>query len=235
MKFLRLSRYLAVLLISGTGLAQNAVPQTTPAPQQRIQVPESWAMGNLLDVVEPQYLEEAKKRRVGGKVVLNLAIDNEGAVKEADPVQGDPLLLKSAVEAVKKWKFRPYVRDSQRMEVESTATIEFIADTATVRTPKPFRGPLKLRISSGVAEGLVVHKVPFVYPQEAKEKKISGDVVLRAVIDTKGNVADLKVMQGDPVLAESSMEALRKWKYPPYLLNGQPVEVETTVKITFHL
>ena len=191
-------------------------------------------MGNLLDVVAPEYPEEAKKQHIGGKVVVKLVIGNEGAVKEADPVQGDPLLLKSA-DAVKKWKFRPYIRENQKVEVESTATIEFIPDTATVRTPKPFHGPLRLRVSSGVAEGILVHKVPPIYPREAKEKKIAGDVILQAVIDIKGNVADLKLIHGDPLLAESSMAAVRQWKYRPYLLNGEPVEVETTVKITFHL
>lgn len=100
---------------------------------------------------------------------------------------------------------------------------------------EPTKRPLRLRISSGVAEGLITHKVNPKYPREAREKGIQGDVILQATIDTKGNITDLKAVQGDPILAEASIEAVKQWKYRPYLLNGEPVEVETTIKIQFHM
>lgn len=99
-------------------------------------------------------------------------------------------------------------------------------------SPTPKR---HLRISSGVAEGLVEHKVNPKYPREAREQGIQGDVILAATIDTKGNIANLKVLKGDPILAAASMEAVKDWKYRPYLLNGEPVDVDTTIKIQFHL
>jgi len=95
--------------------------------------------------------------------------------------------------------------------------------------------PTKLRVSSGVAEGLKTHDVAPKYPKEAKEKGIQGDVLLQATIDTKGNVVNLRVAQGDPILADAAVKAVKQWRYRPYVLNGDPVEVETTVRIQFHL
>lgn len=99
----------------------------------------------------------------------------------------------------------------------------------------PAAKPKKLRVSSGVAAGLKTHDVTPKYPKEAREKGIQGDVILQATIDTKGNLTNLKVAQGDPILAAASIEAVKQWRYRPYILKGEPVEVETTIKIQFHL
>ena len=99
----------------------------------------------------------------------------------------------------------------------------------------PAAKPKNLRVSSGVAEGLKTHDVTPKYPKEAREKGIQGDVILQATIDTKGNITNLKVVQGDPILAAASIEAVKQWKYRPYILNGKPVEVDTTIKIQFHM
>jgi protein TonB len=95
--------------------------------------------------------------------------------------------------------------------------------------------PKKLRVSSGVAEGLKTHTVNPKYPREARDKGIQGDVILQATIDTNGNITNLNVVKGDPILADASIEAVKQWRYKPYILNGEPVEVETTIKIVFHL
>lgn len=70
---------------------------------------------------------------------------------------------------------------------------------------------------------------------EAKERHITGDVVLDFIIDRNGGVKDLIVVSGDPVLAQAAVEAVQQWKYKPYLLNGEPVEVEATAKIIFRM
>jgi protein TonB len=99
----------------------------------------------------------------------------------------------------------------------------------------PATKPQHLRVSSGVAQGLKTHDVTPKYPREAREKGIYGDVILQATIDTKGNITNLRVMQGDPILAAASVEAVKQWKYRPYLLKGEPVQVETTIKVQFHM
>jgi TonB family protein len=109
-------------------------------------------------------------------------------------------------------------------------------------TPSPTPGaaeapkrPIKVRVSSNVAQGRLIHQVNPVYPREARKKHIQGDVVLQTTIDREGNVADLKVVSGEPILADAAVEAVKQWQYKPYLLNGDPVEVETQVIIRFHM
>jgi|SRR6185369_2471915 len=93
----------------------------------------------------------------------------------------------------------------------------------------------RLRVSSGVAEGMKIHDVPPMYPQEAQAKRMQGDVILGAAIDEKGNLTTLKLLQGDAIPAKAAIEAVQQWKYKPYLLNGDPVEVKTTIKIQFYM
>jgi protein TonB len=107
-------------------------------------------------------------------------------------------------------------------------------------TPPPSRkgfvpGTNRIRISSGVADSLIRHKVDPVYPWDAKVNHITGDVLLKAVIDRQGNIANLELLRGDPILAESAIKAVKQWKYRPYILNGEAIEAETTVKIQYHM
>jgi protein TonB len=95
--------------------------------------------------------------------------------------------------------------------------------------------PKRVRISQGVSTGLLIKKAPPNYPENAREQRIQGSVVLRAIISTEGAVTELTPVSGDPLLTSSAIKAVKKWKYKPYLLNGQPVEVETTVQVNFTL
>jgi protein TonB len=64
---------------------------------------------------------------------------------------------------------------------------------------------------------------------------VQGDVLLTAIIDTNGNITNLQLVSGHPMLVPAAIEAVRQWRYKPYLLNGQPVEVETTITVIFAL
>jgi TonB family protein len=93
----------------------------------------------------------------------------------------------------------------------------------------------RVRISAGVAQGLLVKKVPPSYPEDARQSRIQGQVVLKALIDTNGDVADLDLISGHPALAPAAIAAVKQWKYKPYLLNGQPVNAETQITVNFTL
>ncbi len=233
---MNLKQTLAVcFLLWGIAHGQSAAP-ISDQPSQRIRVPESWAMGNLIDtVVELRYPEQARKEHLGGRVVLKIVIGKDGVVQEAVPVDENSPLAGPAAEAVKKWKFRSYIREDHPVEVESTATFEFFADTGEIKGPRPVRAPRRLRVSSGVAEGILIRRIEPVYPPEARADHLQGEVILTAIISTTGGIAQLKVLSGHPLLAEASRDAVQQWKYKPYLLNGEPIEVETTIKIVFRL
>jgi len=95
--------------------------------------------------------------------------------------------------------------------------------------------PQRVRISQGVTRGLLVQKVEPQYPTLARAARVQGDVVLSAVIDTNGQITNLQLVSGHPMLVPAAIAAVTQWRYKPYLLNGQPVEVETTITVIFSL
>lgn len=90
--------------------------------------------------------------------------------------------------------------------------------------------PMTLRVSQGVMEGLRIHYVKPVYLEYTQKQ---GDVVVWFWMDKRGAVEDVRAIQGDPMLLQPAMDAVREWRYRPYLLNGDPVEVETSAVVSF--
>jgi TonB family protein len=194
------------LMIAAILLAGSAFAQQVDSPgAKRIQRTEAIAMGNLTEVTTPRVPDDVKNR-VAGKVVLQIVIDRGGKVSQAKPLSGDPVLAGASLDAVRQWRFRPYFLDSVPVEVETTATVEFLTEPPYVNTPKPYSGPLRIRVSSGVLAGLILHKVEPHYPAEARANHIHGDVVLRATIGRDGSVADLKLVSGDAALTEAAIK-----------------------------
>jgi len=95
--------------------------------------------------------------------------------------------------------------------------------------------PATARVTSSVLEGLLLSKATPVYPTIARTAGISGTVVLAATISKEGQIVNLRVVSGHPMLTQAAMEAVKTWRYRPYLLNGQPVEVETTINVVFSM
>ena len=94
-------------------------------------------------------------------------------------------------------------------------------------------GGKPVRVSSGVAASLILTKVDPVYPAAAKAAHISGTVLLHVRISKTGDIEDLSVISGPAMLQASAMDAVKQWKYKPFLLNGTPVEVETQINVVF--
>ncbi|MGC2447816.1 MAG: energy transducer TonB [Candidatus Sulfotelmatobacter sp.] len=95
--------------------------------------------------------------------------------------------------------------------------------------------PQRVRISQGVTRGLLIHRVEPGYPPLARAARVQGDVILTAVISVNGEIENLQLVSGHPMLVPAAISAVKQWRYKPYLLNGQPVEVETTITVIFSL
>jgi TonB family protein len=93
--------------------------------------------------------------------------------------------------------------------------------------------PHVVAISAGVADGMIVHKTPPVYPKFAQDAHITGKVVLKATITKQGTIEGVQVLSGPKILAPSAVDAVRTWKYKPYMLDNQPVSVETNITVVF--
>jgi periplasmic protein TonB len=110
-----------------------------------------------------------------------------------------------------------------------------VSSTASLLAVPKLAPPQRIRISQGVTKGLLIHRIEPTYPPLARAARIQGEVVLTAIISTNGDIENLQLVSGHPMLVPAAIAAVRQWHYKPYLLNGQPVEVETTITVIFSL
>ncbi|HXZ12104.1 MAG TPA: energy transducer TonB [Candidatus Sulfotelmatobacter sp.] len=101
--------------------------------------------------------------------------------------------------------------------------------------PPPKAAPSRIRVGGNVQAASIVRQVMPIYPPIAKTAHISGTVILHAIIGKDGSVQDLTYMSGPPLLMKSALDAVKQWRYKPTLLNGEPVEVDTTISVVFTL
>jgi TonB family protein len=243
--------------------AQSGEQQPTPSPAPAA-TDSSASPGDSTRLIissapKPSYPMAAANKGVQGKVWIHLLISETGDVESADIISGNPDLARAAQEAMKKWKFRPYIRNGKPVKVSTKMPFDFAFEGQTINIATPpdsstnasappaeagpaqsgegssGNPPQKLRVSSGVAEGLVLHKVNPIYPFEARQAHIQGEVILQATIGKDGLIHNLKAVTGHPVLVEAAKGAVEQWRYRPYVFNGNPVEVETTIKVVFHM
>jgi protein TonB len=102
-----------------------------------------------------------------------------------------------------------------------------------IATVKPQARPTP--VSSVLIEGLLIRRITPLYPELAKRARVQGSVVLAATISREGTIENLTTLSGHPLLVASALAAVRQWRYRPYILNKEPVEVETTVTVNFTL
>lgn len=118
-----------------------------------------------------------------------------------------------------------------------TSTLYAAGNSPAAKTAAPMMigGPKGKPVKLSSADGLLVKKVPPDYPLEAKLVRLEGTVMLHAVIDRMGEVSEVNAVSGPPLLESAAVDAVKQWQYRPYSLNGQPVDVETTIAVVFAL
>jgi TonB family protein len=242
----------ALLIVSPLLVAQ--------AKPQPVHVTEETAESHLIKKVPPVYPPLARQARIQGTVIAHIVINTGGEVESVQLFSGHSMLSPAAIEAIKQWKFQTFEVNGEPVEVETRAKVNFtlagnppaqgtvasipggippdepggIIDAADARDEQA-SAPKRVRVSEGVEEALSLKKVPPDYPQEARDQRIQGSVVLKVTVDKQGNVATVELISGHPTLAPAAMNAVKQWKYKAYLLNQQPVEVETRVTVNFTL
>jgi len=125
---------------------------------------------------------------------------------------------------------------------DATAPVEALPSPAGATSSSALNAVLSARVSlpglgvpvsQGVSGGQLVHRVPPVYPAQARVQRLEGKVVLAAVILEDGTLRDVKVIEGQPLLAQSAVDAVKHWRYKPYVLDGKPVKNETRITVDF--
>ncbi len=177
----------------------------------------------LMHSVDPVYPEIARQARVEGMVILEVRADEKGNIVGAKVLRSIPLLDQAAIDAVKQWKYEPAIVNGKPTPILFTVTVRFQADTAPGTKP----------VGAELVNPQLKTYVEPVYPPAAAEKKISGTVVLEIRVDAQGNVSDVKVLKSVPELDQAAIDAVRKWKYEPAVIDGKAVPVVATVRVSF--
>lgn len=215
-----------VLLFACTATAQMAVPPT--------EVPEETMRKLLVHRVHPVYPTDEHSE---GPVVLRAIIDKKGCVESLQIVSGNPPFVSAALHAVSQWKYRPYDVNGIPVRVETTIRFEFNSDADGVDiAARSLESPeTPLRVDGEILLGHIVRRISPIYPPLARQARIQGMVVLKIIVDKLGNVRDVQLVSGHPMLAPAAIAAITQWKYYPYDVDGETFEIETSVQVNFTL
>ncbi len=179
--------------------------------------------------VPPIYPPTAMNMGVSGLVRLQVDLDPNGNVQNAEVITGDPLLSDAAVAAVKQWKAKPTLANGSPVPSSVEVPVNFRL--------KPPTQQLMLSQDAVLmpSEPKVLSAVPPEYPAQARIARLQGTVVIRILVGTDGKVKAVKLISGHPMLAPAAIHAIKMWKYGPLEINNQARQFEADVKISFAL
>jgi periplasmic protein TonB len=161
--------------------------------------------------------------------------EDDSAVETSAP---NALVVKGGVKAIPQAPAPPEAPEAAApgaLSVAPESQNGEISGLVNVSPSVPHAAPQTLKVSQGVSQGLLVKKVPPVYPQQALQMKIQGAVEIMATISKDGDITNVKVLSGDAILARAAMDAVKQWKYKPYYLDSQPVDIQTQITVNFKL
>jgi TonB family protein len=173
-------------------------------------------------------------------VLVQVRIDKSAAIYDPKVVSGPPTLGVAAIKVVKRWKYQPASWVTGPPTDRQTFLAVTLQKGAAPKVQEVALGvsscipaPARVRVSQILMLQYLIRKVDPVYPPDALAKHLEGIVVVKITIDKEGSVYKAENVSGLPELVPAALEAVKQWKYQPYLLNGSPVEVETTAEVGF--
>jgi TonB family protein len=213
---------------------QDSGAKALPDQSSSAPLPDSTRL-ETIKTQQPPYPDEAREQKLQGQVVVRAFVSETGDVEKVEEVSGDPILAKAAMDAVKNWKFKPFIKNGRPVKVSTKQSFNFAFSENTHNEADVKASEKQARIAPGVSLGFLTYKVDPTYPPEARQAGIQGTVILEAVISEKGTITKLHVVSGPKELVQAAMAAVQQWRYKPYLRMGYPVEVGTEVKVNFSL
>ncbi|MBI3644378.1 MAG: TonB family protein [Acidobacteriales bacterium] len=215
---------------------QQPVPAPSSAPATSVSPvpPSASAPDPAASTSQSATLQSAKpSATIISAPAIKIGGEPEPVAKKAEPA---PIVVKSYAAGKKVQAPGEEPAPIPSPLAVATANEEHLSglmSSGTANLPKAM--PATLRISQGVSQGLLIKRVQPRYPQNALAMRIQGAVQMEATINKEGNIINLKVLNGDAVLARAATEAVRQWRYKPYYLDGDPVEIQTQITVNFKL
>lgn len=188
------------------------------------------------------YSKDAEEKKLHGTVVLSVLFNETGHVENAEATSGDPTLAQCALDSIKHWTIEPFIRGGKPVKVKVSLPIEFVYDDAaadfiTGEIPAQTAGAEVDRVSlagPNMLQRRIVSKIAPQYPAAAKAAHVSGSVTFAATIGKDGAIEELSIVgEADPLLEQAAGQAVRQWRYQPYIYHGSPVAFDTRILVNF--
>lgn len=204
--------------------------------------------------VTPELPDSAKQAGVTGIVLLDITIGTTGKVQNIRMLRHLPESAdagRAVLDAVKQWEFAPTLVNGLPVAVNMAVRVTFTKDGVQITTPpevvpatnpaaagdtpaSPVPNGQPLRVGGNIREPVKVKDVAPVYPRDALRARLQGNVIIEAVIDAEGNVANAKVLNSAaPSLDAAALDAVKQWKFAPTMINGVPVPIVMVVTVRF--
>jgi len=222
--------------------AQTASSVTTRASDMAPAKQEAGSLENQIqEAQQPAAASEGKPS--AGKTSITKTDDVEPSnevgltVQEVPSSMPEPIVVKKGPSV----SVRKPAQDALQPPPAALAVPAVASDKAlggiitTTPVSMPVSVPQVVKVSQGVSEGLLVKRVQPIYPEQARQMRVQGPVQLQATINKDGNISNVKVVSGNAQLARATVEAVKQWKYKPYYLNNEPVEIQTQIIVNFKL
>jgi TonB family protein len=204
----------------------------------------------------PVYPEEAKAAHVQGAVILHAIISKEGTIKNLSVISGNGMLVASAMDAVSKWTYKPYLLNGQPMEVETSITVNYsLAGSSQVRVVAGDATDGVKQIGGDVKGPVIIYQPEPEYTQAGRKAKMQGVVTVSLVVDAHGQPQNVHIVHGlgigpdgkpDPTfkkawrkaadgMNQSAVDAVKRYQFKPATENGRPVAVYLNVEVNFEI
>jgi TonB family protein len=184
--------------------------------------------GQAISQIQPVYPQEAKDAHIQGTVVLKAVIGKTGNVERLSVVSGPKELMKSAIDAVSQWKYKPYLLNGQPVEVETLINVNYSVDGGSGAGPVPQAG--------NYTPPEIIHKVEPEFTPETKAAKVAGLVVVKMDVTPQGFPDNVHVVRSlNLALDRKAVEAVSQYRFRPATREGVPVYAPVNVEVNFQV
>lgn len=196
--------------------------------------------GFLVSKVSPVYPPLARQARITGTVILRAIIATDGSIKDLTLLSGHPMLAQAAMEAVRQWKYKPYLQNGIPVEIDTQIQVNFtLQDQPYQSQPEadeesgPDGSGAQPRVPKDSEDALLLHWTSPDFSAQPSAQQNPGHVVVKASISETGAVDDVEIIGGDPTLGAVAAACVKHWEFKPFILAGKPTQKATTVAFSF--
>jgi protein TonB len=211
-------------------VATHEAPVSTASPTPKNVAPSAPVSAPAASAGQPAAPTSSKPSANVGTSSIAITPEPEVVTKKIAPA----IVVKSPARVQQQSEdSAPQVPNPLAVAAPNDKKLSSLVSSVPASAPTPTLATVK--ISQGVSQGLLIKRVQPRYPQNALAMRIQGAVQMEATINKEGNIINLRVASGDAVLSRAAVEAVKQWRYKPYYLNGEPVEIETQITVNFKL